>query len=94
MKFELALAALASLTSASKLNSRAAELTDDYWACFSDWIWEECSGLYYQVDNCDLEAGGWWYAETADYNDMDDWWVSEEEFASWDWCQPDWTGDW
>ena len=99
MKFELALAALASLTSATKLRQDDGAWVDDYWSCFSDWIWEDCSGLYYQVDLCNEDAGGWWYAMTPDFDGTDDWWVSEEEFAGWDWCTGGltdglWEDDW
>ena len=85
MKFQLALATVATLGSATLTQTKARQ--DDFDPdCYSDWTWEECSQLYYQYDLC-TEEEGWWYsyADTTDIWD-DDWWVSAEEFEGWEEC--------
>ena len=98
MKFQLALASIAALTNAAGLRQEDGTLEDA--SCYGEWIWEECSGLYYQEDYCSEDLG-WWYAEAADEDWSDDWWVSAEEFITWDWCmdlgddgEDDWDLDW
>ena len=94
MKFQLALASIAALTNAAGLRQEDGTLEDA--SCYGEWIWEECSGLYYQEDFCSEDLG-WWYAEAADEDWSDDWWVSAEEFITWDWCMDlgnDWEDDW
>ena len=57
----------------------------DVAVCDNEWIWEECSWMYYR-DPCEGEGDtecGWVY--------WDDWWQEEfwvdcDEFWSWDWC--------
>ena len=54
-------------------------------ACDNEWIWEDCSWMWYR-DPCEGEGDtecGWVY--------WDDWWQEEfwvdcDEFWSWDWC--------
>ena len=57
-------------------------------SCYGEWIWEECSWSYYQVDYCSDDCG-WWYADEADDDWSDDYWVSCDEFDTWDWCNDD-----
>ena len=85
-----ALASLAALSQATSLRQ------DDYWDCYGDWIWEECSGLYWQETLCDVEGenDGWWYSPTADEDGWDDFFVTEAEYDEWDWCWPEeWVAD-
>ena len=49
----------------------------------SNWIWEDCSSLYYRADYCELDCG-WWYNEIED--DENAWWVTCDEFYSWEAC--------
>ena len=60
--------------------------------CYGEWIWEECSWSYYQSDYCSDDCG-WWYSPEADDDWSDDYWVSCDEFATWEMCQID-LGDW
>ena len=60
--------------------------------CYGEWIWEECSWSYYQSDYCSDDCG-WWYSPEADDDWSDDYWVSCDEFATWEMCQIDW-GNW
>ena len=53
--------------------------------CLGDWIWEECSSLFYREDWC-TDYYGWWYTSSGDDNE-DAWWVSAEEFDSWEGCE-------
>merc|ERR1711934_116910 len=55
------------------------------WSCYGPWIWEDCSGYYWQSDYC-TDACGWWYSPDEDDDWSDDWWVSCDEFATWDYC--------
>merc|ERR1719486_1380154 len=55
------------------------------WSCYGPWIWEDCSGYYWQSDYC-TDVCGWWYSPDEDDDWSDDWWVSCDEFASWDAC--------
>ena len=70
-------------------------------ACDNEWIWEECSWMYYR-NQCDDEGwgdgeDGWVYWD--DWN-LEEFWVTEDEFAAWDWCwnddddEDDWDEDW
>ena len=80
MKFTLAI--LAATASAV-----AVESNDQFgWDCYGDWIWEDCSGYYYQSDYCTDDCG-WWYSAGFDDDWSDDFWVSCEEFDSWEECQ-------
>ena len=56
--------------------------------CLSDWIWEDCSQLYYQWDWCKWSEGeyGWWYSPELDDDWGDDWWVPEDEWLTWEEC--------
>ena len=54
--------------------------------CWGDYIWEECSWSYYQVDYCTDDCG-WWYSPELDDDWSDDYWVTCDEFAEWWWCQ-------
>ena len=76
-----ALASLAAL-------SQAISVKQGYWDCYGDWIWEECSGLYKQETLCDIEGenDGWWYSEGADEDDDDDFFVTYDEYATWEAC--------
>ena len=80
MKFTLAI--LAATASAV-----AVESNDQFgWDCYGDWIWEECSGYYYQSDYCTDDCG-WWYSWGFDDDWSDDFWVSCDEFYNeWWWC--------
>ena len=53
-------------------------------ACDNYWVWEECSGMEYR-DLCDGECGddGWMYWDAEAWEEFC---VSYDEFASWDWC--------
>ena len=53
--------------------------------CWGDYIWEECSWSYYQVDYCTDDCG-WWYSPYLDDDWSDDYWVTCDEFADWWWC--------
>ena len=55
-------------------------------ACDNKWIWEECSWNWYRDPcNYEIETGdcGWIYWD--DWN-QEEFWVSCDEFAEWDWC--------
>ena len=54
-------------------------------SCYGPLNWEECSGAYWQSDHC-LDDCGWWYSPEADDDWGDDWWVSCDEFSSWEYC--------
>ena len=56
-------------------------------ACDNEWIWEECSQMYYR-DCCDNECyeEGWVYWD--DWN-LEEFEVTVDEFAGWSWCQDD-----
>ena len=51
-----------------------------------DWIWEECSWMWYR-STCDGEDGetdcGWVYWDDWNYEEF---WVTCDEFADWWWC--------
>ena len=85
-----ALASLAAL-------SQALKIREDYWDCYGDWIWEECSGFYYQETLCDVEGenDGWWYSPDADEDGVDDFFVTADEFATWEecWVEEEWYAD-
>ena len=68
---------------------------DDYFNfCAGDWIWEDCSQLYYQSDYCTTDCG-WWYSPGLDYDYSDDWWVTCDEFTTWEECDGQYTEiDW
>ena len=58
---------------------------DEVEVCDSEWIWEECSWMYYR-DPCEGEGDtecGWVYWDDWNYEEF---WVDCDEFASWDWC--------
>ena len=65
----------------------AVESNDQFgWDCYGDWIWEDCSGYYYQSDYCTDDCG-WWYSAGFDDDWSDDFWVSCDEFYNeWSWC--------
>ena len=69
------------LTAAAALATKV-QTSDD---CYGDWIWEECSWSYYQVDYCTDDCG-WWYSAEADDDWSDDFWLTCDEFAEWSWC--------
>ena len=58
-------------------------------ACENEWIWEECSWMYYRVP-CDYEfdnsgeEDGWIYWD--DWN-QEEFWVTAAEFDEWYWCE-------
>ena len=52
--------------------------------CLSDWIWEDCSSLYYRWDDCSDDCG-WEYKAEGD-EDEDAYWVTCDEFDSWEEC--------
>ena len=58
----------------------------NYDDCYGDWIWEECSGMYYYSDYCSDDCG-WWYWDDYSYTEF---WVTCDEFADWTWCHEDW----
>ena len=61
--------------------------TDD-WSddgCYGEWYWEDCSGLYWQSDYCTDDCG-WWYSPGLDDDWSDDWWVTCDDFYSWEYC--------
>ena len=82
MKFA-ALATLATLSAAIKVK-------DDYWDCYGEWIWEDCSDSYWQENLCEAKEGedrpGWWYSPEADQDGSDDEWITLEEYESWEDC--------
>ena len=53
-----------------------------------EWIWEECSWMHYR-DPCEGEEAetdcGWIYWD--DWN-LEEFWVTCDEFETWDWCDP------
>ena len=56
-------------------------------ACANEWIWEECSWSWYR-DFCEGESladgdCGWIYYD--EWN-LEEFWVSCEEFDDWWWC--------
>ena len=53
--------------------------------CYSPWYWEECSQAYWREDYCSSECG-WRYSPEADDIWTDDWYVTCDEFFSWDYC--------
>jgi len=68
-------------------SSDVCENINDYWYgdwsdCYSDWIWEECSELYYYSDYCTGDCG-WWYWDDSNY---EDYWVSCDDFDTWTYC--------
>ena len=75
MKFA-AIASIATLSAALKIKDAEA----DYWACYGEWIWEECSGQYWQENLCEAKEGedkpGWWYSPEADQDGSDDTWIT------------------
>ena len=82
MKFALAILA-------SSAAAVAVESNDQFgFECYGDWIYEECSDLYYQSDYCSDDCG-WWYSSGFDADWSDDYWVTCDEFASWEFCQFD-----
>ena len=82
--------ALAALLAATTIATRTADQFGN--DCWGDWIWEDCSGMYYQSDYCSDDCG-WWYAPEMDDDWSDDFWVTCDEFASWEECQWDWGYD-
>ena len=54
--------------------------------CVGDWMWEECSQSYWRIDTCSDDCG-WWYAPTPDEILDDDYWVTCDEFDTWEECQ-------
>ena len=82
--------ALAALIAATATATRSSDQFG--WDCYGDWIWEDCSGLYYQSDYCTDDCG-WWYSPGFDDDWSDDWWVTCDEFATWEECQWDWGYD-
>ena len=96
-----ALASLAALSQAMSLK----EVETD-WDCYGEWIWEECSQLYYQESLCEggWDTEGWWYSPEPDFDEADDFFVTADEFDLWEecwdedkpwaadnWCDNDWT---
>ena len=83
-----ALASLAAL-------SQALKIREDYWDCYGEWIWEECSGFYYQDTLCDVEDenDGWWYSPDADEDGTDDFFVTADEWDTWEECSDEWAAD-
>ena len=66
--------------------------------CLGDWVWEDCSSLYYADDLCvDWNANqdqfspycGWWYINDANDDIEDAWWVTCDEFSTWEECGSD-----
>lgn len=61
-----------------------------------DWIWEDCSWMYYR-DLCEDENFegatdcGWVYWDDWSYEEF---WVTCDEFAEWEWCWGDDEGEW
>ena len=73
--------------------------TEDDWEwCDNEWIWEECSWMYWR-NACDWEGWsdengddcGWVYWD--DWN-LEEFWVTCDDFNSWTWCTEDGTDDW
>ena len=53
-------------------------------SCYGEWIWEDCSELYYRHDLCSDDCG-WEYKAEGD-DDEDSWWVTCDDFWSWEYC--------
>ena len=73
---------------------------DDYWEdeyCWNEWNWEDCSQMWWRY-GCDweLEGDGWGWIYEA-WNDdswtWDTFWVSGDEFSTWDSCNGDYWVD-
>ena len=69
---------------------------DEY--CYNEWNWEDCSQMWWRY-GCDweLEGDGWgwiyeaWNDDTWEY---DTFWVSGDEYSTWESCNGDnWTWD-
>ena len=80
MKFALAILASSAASIAVESN---AQIGID---CSGEWMYEACSDMYYQVDYCTYECG-WWYAPEMDDDYSDDFWVTCDEWYSWEQCQ-------
>ena len=64
----------------------------DSWDCDNEWIWEECSWMYYRSP-CEGEGDtdcGWVYWDDWSFSEF---WVDCDEFNSWDSCNGNWD-DW
>ena len=54
-------------------------------ACDNEWIWEECSWMYYRhVCDYETDCAGWKYWD--DWN-LEEFCVTVDEFNDWDWCK-------
>ena len=66
---------------------------DDYWEdeyCYNEWTWEDCSQMWYRSP-CEWEIEGDGYGWIYEYYNYDTWsydtfYVSSEEFYSWEAC--------
>ena len=57
---------------------------DDY---YCEWIWEDCSGMYYRNECYEGEGDtdcGWMYWDDWNWTEF---WVTCDEFNSWEYCQ-------
>ena len=90
MKFQLTLATIATLGSACLTQSNAhqedIDIEDIDEDCLGEWVWEECSHLWWRFNECTDEEG-WWYTPDDSIDcECDDWWVTEEEWYEWEKC--------
>ena len=92
MKLALAILAVANYANATKIETEVKAADDDELDC-TEWIWEECSWMYYRhycVDENNWpEYGveddcGWFYWD--DWN-LEEFFVTCDEFDNeWTWC--------
>ena len=54
-------------------------------ACDNEWIWEECSWMWYR-DGCDGEVAGCGWIYWDDWN-LEEFTVTCDEFDDWWWCE-------
>ena len=84
MKFALVAALSATLAQASSLKATTTTACDD------SWVWEECSNMYWRND-CESNDCGWVYWDDWTWTEF---WVTCDEFYSWESCNSDWDYDW
>ena len=87
MKFAIAALVATAATAVPVATERDAILAQvDASGCQDDYIWENCSELYYRYSCAgDDHYGedGWYYLDDEFY---EDWWVTRAVFESWDYC--------
>ena len=66
---------------------------DDYWYedeyCYNEWNWEDCSQMWWRY-GCDweLEGDGWGWIYYDDWT-YEEYWVSGDDYSTWDSCNGD-----